>query len=232
MPGNRRCRDDYVVFPVSILSYWWKEDCFDFRAVLVGIITHAKNSNQIKEKHKQSWRFLSTTANKWRKDNNIDVNTRIEKYDMTQPLTGIAIETLNSYISAILNGTISIKEDLGILAFLAIKSIIGKSVYKHISWGAIVSRMLGNRAGIFSELPDEIKSNAVWASWCLGKRGRESLINQLEKWNVAYIPNGKGFRTPAFSYKLNINNLIKVLEKEGKEVISMKKVRHQRDFPF
>lgn len=232
MPGNRRCRDDYVVFPVSILSYWWKEDCFDFRAVLVGIVSHAKNSNQIKDRHQKSWQFLSATANRWCKDNKIDATTQIENHDTTQPLTGIAIETLDSYVSAILNGAIGIKDDLGILAFLALKSIIGKSVYKHISWGAIVSRMLGNRSGIFSELPDDIKSHAVWASWCLGKRGRESVINQLEKWGIAYIPNGKGFRTPAFSYKLNKDNLIKVLEREGKEVIRMKEVRHRRDFPF
>lgn len=227
MDWNKRRREDYVVFPVSILSYWWRGQVFDFRAVIIGIINHAKKSNQINTLHKDAWQHLCSISKKWSKELPNDVYYDNNWTNGNQPLTSIAIEVLSNYASTLQHGNIDIKEDLGILAYLAIKSMIGESAYKHLSWDAIVSRMLGYKSGTYTKLSKDIHEATDWGRYCLGKRGKEALIRKLKNWKVSYIPNGKGFRTPAFSYKLSHKQLIKVLEKDGKQFIDMKSIHKE-----
>lgn len=228
--AKNRTREDYVVFPVSLLALWWDEQCFDFRNVLYGIVKHAKSTDQINPNHKEAWAYLSRAAKEWHRSNNN--HKQREQSISNAPLTSIAIETLSNYVSGIDCNGVNLKDDLGLLAYLAIKSKIGRQLYDHFSWDAIVARMLGRSGGKYSELPKPIQDEAVWAAYCLGKRGRENLIEKLKSWRVAYVPNGKGFKAPVFSYKLSQMDLEKTLEATGKTPISMKVVKHKKDIPF
>lgn len=226
--AKKRTREDYVVFPVSLLALWWNEQCFDFRVVLAGIVKHANSTSQIVN-HKEDWNYLKSVVKRIESkvDNKVQSNLLAK-----QPLTSLAVTPLNNYISEIECNGSDVKKDLVLLAYLAIKSMLGESVYNHFTWDAILSRMIGNRGGRFSRLPKEKQDELVWANYCLGKRGREMLIKGLKKWGVAYVPVGRGFKAPAFSFKLTESNLIRVLENDGKSTIDMKEVKHRNQTPF
>lgn len=226
--AKKRTREDYVVFPVSLLALWWNEQCFDFRVVLAGIVKHANSTSQIVN-HKEDWNYLKSVVKRIESkvDNKVQSNLLAK-----QPLTSLAVTTLNNYVSEIECNGSDVKEDLVLLAYLAIKSMLGESMYNHFTWDAILSRMIGNRGGRFSRLPKEKQDELVWANYCLGKRGREMLIKGLKKWGVAYVPVGRGFKAPAFSFKLTESNLIRALENDGKSTIDMKEVKHRNQTPF
>lgn len=225
----KRTKEDYIVFPVSLLALWWEDQCFDFRKVLAGIVKHISLSNQVNRSHKSDYDYLKSVASQW----HIDINNVAQStLSNNQPLTSIAWTTLNNYISEMECCGADVKDDLALLAYLALKSMLGTSVYNHFSWDAIASRMIGNRNGRISRLPREKQEELVWIKYCLGKRGREAIINRLKKWGIAYVPVGKGFKAPAFSCKLTNEGLIKALTNDGKSVIDMKIVRHKNEMPF
>lgn len=226
--AKNRTREDYVVFPVSLLALWWDDQCFDFRKVLAGIVKHADSTSQTVN-HKEDWNYLKTVI----RNNGFIISDKVKpNCSEKQPLTSLAVTTLNNYVSEIECCGSNVKDDLVLLAYLAIKSMLGESAYNHFTWDAILSRMIGNRGGRFSRLPKEKQDELVWANYCLGKRGREMLIKGLNKWGVAYVPVGRGFKAPAFSFKLTESDLIRALENDGKSTIDMKDVKHRNKTPF
>lgn len=96
-------------------------------------------------------------------------------------------------------------DGIQLLAFCALKSIIGVQVYKPIKWDFVLSRMAGRRK-IVKRIPK-------WIEVYRSRRMRDKLIKALtERWGLKYY--AQGVRTPLFSFSHDIDLAQKVKQKK------------------
>lgn len=96
-----------------------------------------------------------------------------------------------------------------LLGYIALKSIIGRQIYKPIKWDFVLSRMAG-KSRTSLDLPGHI------TPYC-SRRKRAKLINALKKnWGLHYYAPQREIRVPMFSFSLDEGELKKrKVEKRG-----------------